>query len=211
MFFQAKSLGKDILEFNSYAYAYAGTEINEEFKPKLDILSSSMLLRFKDNKMLTEFTSNELANEAKKHQIYFFYLCNPKSIKQKGFADFSISLYKGCYYRSTPFYEFKQSPNKIWSLDIVNPDYKKIVNKDESFAFNSLENNLEKVYMINLDYEKKETLLWHYSITDEDKKVKGFRPNLFEKTIPLLPSRPKLGREHRDRLIERFNSWIIMS
>jgi len=208
LFFQAKSVERDIIQFD----AYAGTETKAGTKPELEALSGeSMLLGFEGDKALTEFTSNGLANEAKKHHIYFFYLCNPKGIKQKGFADFSISLYKGCYYRSTPFYEFKQSEDKTWALDTVNPDFKEIVNKDESFAFNSIEDNLEKVYMMNLDHEKKETMLWYYSVTEEDKKVKGFRPKLFEKSVPLLSNRPKLGREDRARLIERFDGWIIMS
>lgn len=94
---------------------------------------------------------------------------------------------------------------------MVNPDFKDLIQKDESFAVNQIIGNMEKVYIMNSDNEKKETTLWHYTVTDEEKKIKGFRPKMFEKTLPLLNQRPKLGPDDREKLIERFDGWIIMS
>jgi hypothetical protein len=70
---------------------------------------------------------------------------------------------------------------------------------------------LEKVYLVNLDHENSHTQLWHYSVTDEQKKQEHFKPNVFDKKMPLLTVRPKLDLEEREKLITRFDNWILMS
>lgn len=205
LLFTGQSIGNNVYQFDTYP---AG----EKPKQELDHLrSESMLLSNDNEQILTEFTSNSLLNEAKKNHLYFFYLCNPKGIKEKSYDDFAISLFKACYYRSTPPYEFKIDNNGKWNLGVVNPDHKELVNKDESFAFNVLNKELEKVYMMKMDYEVKDTTLWHYVVTNEEKKIEGFRPNVFEKTLPLLGVRPNFSLPDRQRLIDRFDGWIIMS
>ena len=204
LFFTGKFIGDNLYKFDPYP---AG---EKKAKPGLEQFKSESMLLSDDGQILTKFTSNGLLNEAKKHHLYFFYLCNPKGIKEKDWGDFAISLFKACYYRSTPFYEFKLNDGK-WDLGIVNPDYKGLANKDESFAFNLIRKDLEKVYMIKLDYEISDTTLWYYTVTDEEKKIENFRPNLFEKNLPLLNVRPKFELSDRQKLIERFDNWILMS
>ncbi len=207
IFFTGKSIGIDTYQFDPYV---SGDK--NKTKPEQDqFRSESMLLSSEGRQVLTEFTSNGLFNEAKKHHLYFFYLCNPKGIKEKDWGDFAISLFKACYYRSTPFYEFKVNDDGRWDLGVVNPDHIELANKDESFAFNLLHNELEKVYMMKLDYELKDTTLWYYTVTEEQKKIENFRPNLFEKTLPMLGVRPNFSLSDRQRLIERFDNWILMS
>ncbi len=198
LFFKGKVVEDNVYQFDPYL---AG---DEKPNPELEkFQSESMLLDNNGEQILTDFSSNGLLNEAKKHHIYFFYLCNPNGIKQKKWGDFAISLFKACYYRSSPFYEFKLNEGN-WDLGTVNPDHKELSNKDESFAFNLIRNDLEKVYMIKLDYEVKDTTLWYYTVTDAEKLKENFRPNLFEKTLPLLGVRPKFDLVDRQKLIEQL-------
>lgn len=179
----------------------------DEGNHSVDIIKNDTHLNIKLN-------SNKLQEISKTTQVYFFYLCNESGFKDKGGYDFEISLYKGCYYRSTPWLKFKRTKSKRNGrllLDASNELNKDLIMKDESFSFKSTINDVERVYMLNLDYEGQETSLWHYSATEEQKSQAGFKPNLFEKKIPLLNKRPDFSLENRDKLIDRFDSWILMS
>lgn len=158
----------------------------------------------------SDFSHNELLERSKRTQIYFFFLCNPKGIKYKDDGKWKVSLYKGCYYRSTPFFEYKLE-DKSFKLRPTSEPAPMLANKDESFSINTYNEGLEKVYMMQLDYELNKTVIYHYSITDEQKQIKGFEPNTFEKDLPLLKNRPDLSQENRQKLVDRFNNWILMS
>jgi hypothetical protein len=95
----------------------------------------------------------------------------------------------------------------------VVPEPTDLLNRDESFIFKTSNSaGLEKVYALNLDYENKHTKLWYYSTTPEQRKEEDFDPNIFEKTdLPLLNHRPDFSLEHRDKLLDRFSSWILLS
>lgn len=168
----------------------------------------------KDNGQVSNTTiaasSGKLSGELKKNQIYFFYLCNPAGFKDKSWGDYEINLFKGCYYRSTPLVQYKEMYG-IETLETINPDHANIINKDEAFSFKYKTKELDRVYMLNLDYESQDTVLWHYTATPEERKQPGFKPNLFEKHLPLLKVRPKLELEEREKLMDRFDGWIIMS
>lgn len=163
-----------------------------------------------------EFSSNKLFGESKKYQVYFYYLCNPIGFKKKGSygSDYEINLFKGCYYRSSPMMEFRLSEDpklKKWDLVYMNEESKLLDNKDEAFSFKTSYKDLDKIYMLNLDYEEKRTTLFYYTATPEERVKKLFKAKIFEKDLPLLKTRPKLDWEDRESLLNRFDSWIIMS
>lgn len=161
-----------------------------------------------------EMSSSETRREAETHSIYFFYLCNSAGFKVKTWGDYEISLYRGCYYRSTPLMEFYKSDerkSKDRFLKLINPDNQELINKDESYSFKDIHDGYEKVYMINLDYEDKKTTLWHYSTTTKEREAHDFSPKLFNKDIPLLTTRIKAGLEDREKLLSKLNGWILMS
>lgn len=199
--FKAQEYKQDNYQFTPMIVPSAQKELKESF----------MILTDHGDSIETEFDSPGLANEAKRRQIYFFYVCNPAGIKEKSGGDHEIHLYKACYYRSTLLLEFKKDEKEdVWNLQFTDHQ-PGVVNKDESFAFSSVINDLTKIYMMTLDYEANHTVLYHYGVTEAQKAEKDFKPNVFEKTIPLLNPRPKFGKEDKWKLIERFDNWILMS
>lgn len=170
----------------------------------------NMLLGDRESYLETAFSSNALENEAKRFQIYFYFLCNPAGLKQRTGFKREINLYKGCYYRSSPAYEFKKNEETgVWSLELTHKETSNLVNKTERFSLKKHKNGVEKVYLLSLNYLSSQTEFWHYAVSDAEKKQTFFKPNMFEKKMPILKNRPNL--EDKDRLIERFDSWIIMS
>lgn len=206
--FKARQAGEGVYQFN----AAMGT--NKDIATD-DCWMDHMLLADRGDCFETQFSSSKLGNEAKKYQIYFFYLCNELGIQKKSWGDYEISLYKGCYYRSTPLMEFRRDDDqesKKWSLQVTNPEHAAIINKDEAFCLHDKKSTVERVYMFNLDHVDGETTIYHYSVSDEEKNTKGFTPKLFQKELPLLKNRPKVRTpEDQAKFIERFDSWIIMS
>jgi hypothetical protein len=93
----------------------------------------------------------------------------------------------------------------------MNEDSKLIDNKDEAFSFKTSNKNIDKIYMLNLDYEEKRTTLFYYTATSEERVKKTFKAKIFKKDLPLLKTRPKLDWEDRESLLSRFDSWILMS
>ena len=86
-----------------------------------------------------------------------------------------------------------------------------LINSDESFSLKRKIDDLEKVYMVNIGYENKLTMLWYYTCTDEQAKDKDYNPKIFEKQLPLLKTRPNFDLKDRDKLFSRLDNWIIMS
>lgn len=156
-----------------------------------------------------QFEGSEIKREFKSWQLNFFMLCNKSGINVKGDYAFDINPYYGCYVRTTPWMEFKQMDKKVWELNVINPDHKDLVNIDENFCFKVINNELEKVYMLNLDYESDKTRLWHYTVTSAQRDDEYFEPKLFEKEMPLVGVRPKF--ENKDKFIDRMDSWILIS
>ncbi len=182
------------------------------FKKDGDIQESDyIIMNDKGNDTDFYFSSTPLVQESRKHPIYFFYLCNPAGFRIKSWGDYDISLYQGCYYRDTPFLEFEKNElNNKWSLQLKDKS-RDIINKDESFCFKNINNGFEKVYMLNLNTEEEKTTLWYYSATTEERQKEGFNPKLFHKDMPLLKTRIKTAIEDREKLLDRFDSWILVS
>jgi hypothetical protein len=162
----------------------------------------------------TEFNSSKLGNDSKTWQLFFFKICGTEAFVDNRF-DYDINWYEACYYRSSPWFEFKNHPTekKKWQLEPASEEHYNMVNREECFVFkNTKVEGVEKVYALSLDYEGKHTKLWHYSTTPEQRALAEFEPNIFEKDdLPLLKHRPDLRMETRDKLISRFESWIILS
>lgn len=181
-----------------------------------------MILEDHGTDFITNMSSNKLFNECKKYQVYFFFLCNSDGFKDSGFYknsdDYQIVPYKGCYFRFNPYMELRKkdfpSVNPVctkWVLETTQEDNISLINYAENICIKSLVGDMEKVYTLSLNYGDKTTTLWYYSITEEQIKEENYSPRIFEKELPLLGNRPNFDLEHREQLIDRFNSWIIMS
>lgn len=165
------------------------------------------------------FSSYCLSNEVKSKQMYFFYLCNAdgfESRKRYSYSDldskedYELNVYKSCYWRATPHLDLYLD-NDNWDLKVTNPDNINIVNDNEIFCFKKKLVDVEKVYILNLNSSENVTGFVSYSVTESQLKDFNFNPNLFDKSMPLLSIRPDFSINNRDKLINRFESWIIMS
>lgn len=168
--------------------------------------SLSMML----NKNTCEVKFNSLSTEKmakEQDDIYFYFLCNPAGIEYTG-SDYQINNYKGCYYRATPFIKFEKENNKLM---VKYPATPILINRNESFALKSKINDLEKVYILDLNNEEDKTTLWHYSVTDEQLTDDMFEVNVFEKEMPLMKNRPDVDEDNREKLFQRLDGWILMS
>lgn len=187
-------------------------------KNKKELADEYVKLKITNNNYNLLCSSSKLFLEMRKSQIYFFYLCNEAGLKKQKYNenDYYISPYYGCYFRSTPIAELHNQENVFplesgLPLKTINPDHKNIVNINETLVFNSYCQPLEKVYALNLNADIQQTEFSYYAVTDEDKLKENFKPNIFDSKMPLLTVRPKFDKEHRDQLLNRFESWIILS
>lgn len=164
---------------------------------------------WKINSECLAFTSNA---KARVDYLYLFFLCNPAGFKlNSNNHDYEINLYKGCYNRSTPLLKFERTRKNKHKKRLVYSDQTTSLHCREDFSFKKFHDATEKVYMLSLQEQHKQTVLWYYSVTDEQKKSPGFKPSVFEKAMPPLNKRPDFSIENRDKLLERFDSWILMS
>lgn len=164
------------------------------------------------NDFETKFSSSQMAAEAKRAQLYFFYLCNENGFEYNAINnDYSINIYSGCYYRSSPFLEFQKTNKKTWMLKTINPDHDSLINNEEILSFSQSNNDIEKIYMLNLNSYDNKTVFMHYSVNEEQKKDEKYIPNVFEKEMPSLTVRPNFSISNRDKLLARFDSWIVVS
>jgi hypothetical protein len=161
----------------------------------------------------TRFNSTKLDKDSKTWQLFFFKLCNTEALIDNEF-DYDMSWYDACYHRSSPLYEFKHHPSdpKKWRMELAVPEQAALFNRDESFAFKKIVGDLEKVYLLSLDSENKKTKFHYYSTTSDERRQVDFEPKYFDKDdMPLMRVRPDLSLSNRDKLLERFDTWIIFS
>lgn len=157
------------------------------------------------------YDNSALEKDARSWQFFLFKICGHNAFVDNQW-DYDINWYDACYFRSSPYFEFKNNDINWW-LDVMQSDQSEMVNRDESFLFKVMgEDNLEKVYALNLDYEGKHTKFYYYLTTEEERSSEDFEPKIFEKTdLPLLPKRPDFSEGNRDQLISKFNYWIMLS
>lgn len=168
--------------------------------------TKSIILMDYGDKFDISFSHPSLFNEAKKYQIYFYFLCKQEGFRSRNLKDYEINLAKGCYYRSTPLMEFKKE--EIWKLDYTIAEFSDLVNKDECFCLKSRKDNTDKIYMLSRDMEIQNTKVFYFTITDEQRVNANFKPNIFRKELPLIP-RPSLNNQRK--LLDKINLWITVS
>lgn len=140
--------------------------------------------------------------------FYFFYLCNPRAIKIKYMPyDFEINAFDACYYRSTPLMRCWDRHDGI--ITASNPSEENFINAEQVFRVIYQSEDFNKAYILSLDYLDNETVFWHYTYKDsleinDDSKI-------MEIKMPILNSLPSFHPSQRDKLLEKFNCWILMS
>jgi hypothetical protein len=197
--FRAKVVGDDTYQFDSYIGTNKGIKTD-------DLWESTITMFDRGDEVGVKFSTSALRIEGEKHQAYLFYLCNPAGFKKQSWGEFEISTYKGCYYRASPMIQMRD-----FKYEVINPDHKDIVNGKEAFCLKVKTKELEKVYTIEVNDEEKKTNFWYYSVSESEKAKTYFKPNLFSKEMPLLPTRFKLDLRDRSNLIDRLDAWLIMS
>jgi hypothetical protein len=161
----------------------------------------------------TSFSDNVIAKEAKLHKMYFFFLCN-----EGGFEDYhdnydydydyDINVTQACYYRSTSFMEYRKG-SKGYELEnlIKNEEF---VNREEVFSFVKNSNNIDNVYVLQLNGPSGKTNFTYFTVNEEQKNNKNYEPKLFEKEFT-LKNRPNFDLNERDKLFNRMSSWVNFS
>ena len=135
--------------------------------------------------------------------IFLYYLCNNDSFKELSCGDHEINMEKACYYRDSVIMTISSGGLLINNCNIDFPT------KVEGFSFKETNVDQIKTYILRLDHLSKSTVLWHY-IVPPNKKI-GYKPNVFEKKLPYLSNRPSFNLIDREKLLKRFDSWILMS
>lgn len=179
-----------------------------EFKPLPNTIGctwtdSSMNLFIYENYIATTFSQGFLA-EAKKYQLYFFFLCNFSAFDSNN----TINIVKGCYYRSSATMEFKNN-NKDWKLEYLGSEDPKLINRDEFFSIERNVNGLDKVYVLKTSYTENTSTLFHYSVDPIDRKKSYYEPKMFEKEFPILKN--ELDLTDQQKLMDKFQTWILLS
>lgn len=185
----------------------------DQFKfPNKELGKNAEFSLFHDEDKFNIVANDKVLQVAAKQSLHFFFVCNKNGFEDRGTGDYELNLYHACYFRSSADMEFKQTPDKTWSLDSFQVNGNDLVSQEESFAFKkSLEPDLERVYLLSLKHGEDSTELWFYETNAAQRADDNFEPKLFEKKMPLLKVRPKLSPKSRDKLLSRFDSWILMS
>jgi hypothetical protein len=159
------------------------------------------------------FSSPKIYQKSKIWNFYLFFLCNKNSIEESVHEGYGINPYNSCYYRSSSFCEFKKGEDDVWRIAPVGISQSTESDlSTEVFTFiTQLNTGQEKVFVLDLDYENKNTVLRSFTVTPEEKAQADFEPLYFKKELPLLSVRPDLTIENRERLTDRLNSWILLS
>jgi hypothetical protein len=162
-----------------------------------------------------DFSNRALLEKFQNWEFFFFFICNEEGIVDKSYNTYALNPYLGCYYRSSPFVRLKLNNHNEAKLVISESDGlfelpdNQVRNETCLFKVNSGE--LEKIYLLDLDYQAKRTVLRYYSTTETQRAIEDFEPKTFKKELPLLGRRPDFNMTRRDALIDRLNNWILMS
>jgi len=174
----------------------------------------SFILDVEGEKFNFQTNTAALRQAMKTWQFFFFFICNEKAII-KEWNEYKIQAYDACYARDSTYLELMPALTETedikWELSPVDK-FVTNINKSEVFTLHERSNpEVEKNYILKLNYEAKSTKLFYYTATPEQAKDTSFEPNIFEKEMPLPPVRPNFDLESRDKLINRLDSWILMS
>ncbi|MFA6609034.1 MAG: hypothetical protein WCT07_03970 [Candidatus Paceibacterota bacterium] len=169
---------------------------------------------FMESGTTVRFSSDKMKDKCLEHQSFFFFLCNEDGFKEKsGYSSqyYEIYLYYGCYHRASVVLNVSKTESGDFIIKPTLKKSSKLINSDESFCLKRKIDDLEKIYILSISYEEKNTMLWYYTCNDEQAKDEKYTPNIFEKKLPLLKRRPNFDLEDRDKLFSRLDNWILMS
>ncbi len=187
----------------------------------VEIKSSVRLVDHGDN-LDVHFSDTKVMNQFNDWSFFFYYMCNEDAIEDRPYNTWIMNPYIACYVRSSPYVKFSCN-DKVdeWELtrskDKNEEDKDGIFElppsqtKDEICIFKVQNDDLEKVYALNFDYQTAQTVLRYYATTAAERKVADFEPKVFKKELPMLGVRPNFELTRRPELISRLDSWILMS
>lgn len=177
-----------------------------EFTRKDDPKEKFNIIETQDDHILEKYST--FTKHLWVHNFWFFYICNPKAIKIKDIPyDFEIAAFESCYYRASPLMQcINISTRKI---EIVNLDEENYENLEQTYSVKYDTESETKAYLLSLDYKENKSKLWYCRYPIESFKKDNAKT--FEIEMPLIKNVPNFLPEHRDKLIEKFQSWILMS
>ena len=203
------SSGKNLWKSTKIDDQYHFVRVCERDKNLSD--EDSFILALAPEGVTITFSTPEIQKVIQAEHCFCMKLCTSDAVECNSF-DYDIKLDTTCYFRSSPFFDLVESNNQF-GFQVVNSDHAEIVNRDIVFTVSDQnQEGLERVYLLNVSYEDVKTQLFHWSSTPEQRCQEGFEPNIFVKDdLPLLLEFPNLELSERDRLIDRLNSWVVLS
>lgn len=191
------------------SFCLKGTRVNENYHFTQcftdDSNNNKIILENRNNshRIITSRSIKKILND---NMFFFFYLCNEKGMIAE-YADYYIDIYYGCYYRSSFDLKLNNNKTKFCNKNIIN------INSNEGFSITSIDNNkdIEKVFLLNFDYTNNVTDFYFYSSSEEERNEENFKPKLLIQSMPILLNRPYFDNESKIRLIQKMESWVMMS
>lgn len=160
-----------------------------------------------------DFSSSRIYQNSKTWEFFFFFMCSDSGIEDAPRENYAINPCTACYYRSSPFLEFQEKEEGHWRLSHARgTDPIPGGTRDEILAFrvDTLSGG-EKMYLLNIDHEANNMTMQYYNVSEKEKYDTEFEPNFLQLKLPIPKVRPNFDLTQRERLISRFDSWILMS
>lgn len=177
-----------------------------KYKNSFDESEDTVSLYEIDNSIEINFATTKLNVNINDNGFFLFYLCNENSFEDIGNSTYELLSYDACYYRSSPM--LISNPNNN-TLEYINANEMNFPNINEHFVVKKVLSDRESIYFISMIYLEDKTCMKYYHVLNKDLNNESFYPNIFEKDLPLLPN--KLPFDDRDKLIDKLDSWILMS
>lgn len=133
-------------------------------------------------------------------EFNIFYICNESCIENK-YGMITTYTDDVCYLAITSNYKIYHK-NDNYSIHYFYDD-ERLPISSEIFSIENNKNNINKKYILELNYISSQTIIWHYIGSDPT------TPNVLNKTFGLLPKRPDFT--NKEKLLSRLDSWILMS
>ena len=200
--FKSSSVKDGKVEFVQHIPEHSGNEEAHRF-----ILEAKV----KDEALV--YMPERLRDKYDSFPFYLFQLCNQDSLKVKtssmSIDKYEINAFKVCCYRSTKRMHLSSTIKDKNLIEFVLPNLESTSLRSERFGFSRWVNDLQKVYILSLDYDTNSSRLWYYSCTEQDLRNKEFEPKIFFKDIGALKKR--MDFRNVDSLMDVFDSRILLS
>jgi len=153
--------------------------------------------------------------DKKNIKFHCFFLCNQDALRSKTSGDnkeinWDISAAQSCYTKSSINYTVSVDPILSAGISYIVPadKSKPIEVKRECFSYNKKIDDVDHVYVADFDYELDRTKIFAYKASDDDRKNKDWKPNIFEKEVAIFN---KLDFSNEALMTNKFDTWIVMS